>query len=236
MIEIPEQGDDQHGLWADLIALAEAQKGSWTLIGAQMVALYAWDAGVESRPSEDADVLANVRMATNATREVTGFLRERGYEPEDSLTDVVHRFMRENAEIDVLAPDGLGPRSDITTIPGRHTIEVPGGSQALSRTELVSVRSREITGELPRPNLLGAILIKTRAIEVDDVPDAQRTDVALLLELVEDPDFLRADVRRSEQSWLRRHEYFADPDHPQWLQFEANDRERVALVYRRLVA
>jgi hypothetical protein len=235
MIEIPEQGDDQHGLWADLIALAEAQSGSWTLIGAQMVALYAWDAGVESRPSEDADVLANVRVATNATREVTGFLRERGYEPEESLTDVVHRFMRENAEIDVLAPDGLGPNSDTTTVPGRHTIEVPGGSQALNRTELISVRSREIAGELPRPNLLGAILIKARAVEVDDVPNAQRADLALLLELVDDPDALRSDLRKSERAWLRRHEYLSDPDHPQWLEFEARDPEKAALVFRRLI-
>lgn len=219
----------------DLIALAEAQSGSWTLIGAQMVALYAWDAGIESRPSEDADVLANVRVTTSATRDVAGFLRERGYEPEESLTNVVHLFTRGNAEIDVLAPDGLGPKSDITTIPGRHTIEVPGGSQALGRTDLVSVRTREIAGELPRPNLLGAILVKVRAIEVDDVPNAQRADLALLLELVDDPDVLRSELRNSERGWLRRHEYLADPDHPQWLEFEARDPEQAALVFRRLI-
>lgn len=219
----------------DLIALAEAQSGSWTLIGAQMVALFAWDAGIESRPSEDADVLANVRVTTSATRDVAGFLRERGYEPEESLTNVVHLFTRGNAEIDVLAPDGLGPKSDITTIPGRHTIEVPGGSQALGRTDLVSVRTREIAGELPRPNLLGAILVKVRAIEVDDVPNAQRADLALLLELVDDPDVLRSELRNSERGWLRRHEYLADPDHPQWLEFEARDPEQAALVFRRLI-
>lgn len=219
----------------DLIALAEAQSGSWTLIGAQMVALYAWDAGIESRPSEDADVLANVRVTASATRDVAGFLRERGYEPEESLTNVVHSFTRGNAEIDVLAPDGLGPKSDITTIPGRHTIEVPGGSQALGRTDLVSVRTREIAGELPRPNLLGAILVKVRAIEVDDVPNAQRADLALLLELVDDPDVLRSELRNSERGWLRRHEYLADPDHPQWLEFEARDPEQAALVFRRLI-
>lgn len=219
----------------DLIALAEAQSGSWTLIGAQMVALYAWDAGIESRPSEDADVLANVRVTASATRDVAGFLRERGYEPEESLTNVVHLFTRGNAEIDVLAPDGLGPKSDITTIPGRHTIEVPGGSQALGRTDLVSVRTREIAGELPRPNLLGAILVKVRAIEVDDVPNAQRADLALLLELVDDPDVLRSELRNSERGWLRRHEYLADPDHPQWLEFEARDPEQAALVFRRLI-
>lgn len=235
MIDVPELGDDHHALWVDLIALAEAQSGSWTLIGAQMVALYAWDAGIESRPSEDADVLANVRVTTSATRDVAGFLRERGYEPEESLTNVVHLFTRGNAEIDVLAPDGLGPKSDITTIPGRHTIEVPGGSQALGRTDLVSVRTREIAGELPRPNLLGAILVKVRAIEVDDVPNAQRADLALLLELVDDPDVLRSELRNSERGWLRRHEYLADPDHPQWLEFEARDPEQAALVFRRLI-
>jgi hypothetical protein len=39
---------------------------------------------------------------------------------------------------------------------------------------------------LPRPNLLGAILVKTRAIAVDDAKDSQRIDVAFLLTLVED--------------------------------------------------
>jgi hypothetical protein len=59
--------------------------------------------------------------------------------------------------------------------------------------------------------LLGALLIKIRAIAVDDQPEAQRRDVAFLLSLVDDPEPLISDLLESERRWLRRHPYFADP-------------------------
>ena len=43
---------------------------------------------------------------------------------------------------------------------GWRTVEVPGGSQALQRTEMVEVRVGRISGMIPVPNLLGAILVK----------------------------------------------------------------------------
>src|SRR5204863_439110 len=74
------------------------------------------------------------------------------------------------------------------TVPPAHTVQVPGGTQALRRTELVSVRLGRRRGTLPRPNLLGAILVKTRAVDIDDVPENQRLDLALLLSFVDDAD------------------------------------------------
>ena len=64
---------------------------------------------------------------------------------------------------------------------------MPGGSQALRRTELIEVAVGDTRGVLPRPDLLGAILVKTRAIAVDDAKDSQRLDVAFLLTLVPRP-------------------------------------------------
>lgn len=58
---------------------------------------------------------------------------------------------------------------------------VPGGTQALRRTELVEVAIGAHRGQIPRPSLLGALIIKARAVEVDDVPENQREDVAFLL-------------------------------------------------------
>ena len=62
-IEIPELGDALHDPWVDLIDLGR-QSVPWTLISAHMVALYAWEAGLVARPSNDVDVLVNVRVAT----------------------------------------------------------------------------------------------------------------------------------------------------------------------------
>ncbi|MEX0674759.1 MAG: hypothetical protein WD067_08285 [Gaiellaceae bacterium] len=216
--------------------MAEAFPGWWTVVGAHMVALYAWEAGLSPRPSNDVDVLVNVRLAANGTEEISRYLRARDYDPEISRNGLAHLFKRGTAQIDVLAPDGLGARAKITTVPPNRTVRVPGGTQALSRSRPIEVRSRDVEGLVPRPSLLGAILIKIRAISVDDLPDAQRADVALLLRLVQDPDELAREISRAERGWLRSHVYFADPADDHWDAFETDDREQSALVYRRLLA
>jgi hypothetical protein len=231
-IEIPELGDTRHAMWLALIGLAR-QPFAWTLIGAHMVALHAWEAGLQAQPSADADVLVNARVVA-ATRDVTAFLLAQGYELTDiSFTDVAHRFSREGVEIDVLAPDGLGERADISTVPPTRTIHVPGGWQALRRSERVEIQWRSVVGEVPRPDLLGAILIKVRAIAVDDAPAAQQADLALLLSLVLDPDPLADEGARAERRWLQRHRYFADPNDPVCA-FNRSAAERGATVFRRL--
>jgi hypothetical protein len=219
-----------------LIDLAAAYTDKWTIIGAHMVALYAWEAGVTSRPSEDVDVLVNVRLAADGTEKVSRFLRDRDYELEITDSRLAHVFRRGAAQVDVLAPDGVGERANTRTLRPLRTIKVPGGTQALNRSSLIEVQSRDVRGSLPRPNLLGAILVKVRAIERDEVPNAQRSDVALLLQLVRDPDELASDLSRTEKGWLRRHEYFADLGDPTWDGFHAEDPEQAALVFRRLIA
>lgn len=89
--------------------------------------------------------------------------------------------------VDVLAPEGLGPRTDLTTTPPGRTLQVAGGTQELERTELLPVVFGDQQGFVPRPSLLGAIIGKAVAVDVHDVPDAQRLDLALLLSLVDDP-------------------------------------------------
>jgi hypothetical protein len=232
-IAIPELGDAQPALWLDLFELAGGRV-RWTLIGAHMVALYAWEAGLVPRPSADVDLL-DVRLVANATEALSRELLTRGYELEDvARSGLAHHFVRGEAEIDVLAPDRVGPRTPTTTIPPARTVKVPGGTQALERTELVEATSRGVTGTLPRPNVLGATLVKLRAIAVDDLPGAQRADVALLLGLVHDPDPLVADLTRTERAWLRRHSYFADVSTPEWDEIDVPDAELSSTVFRRL--
>lgn len=40
-------------------------------------------------------------------------------------------YQRDGVSIDVLAPEGLGSRTDLTTTPPGRTLQVPGGTQAL---------------------------------------------------------------------------------------------------------
>jgi hypothetical protein len=99
-----------------------------------------------------------------------------------------------HVRLDALGPDDVGSHISLQTVQGARTVEVPGGSQALGRTEVVEIRVGKSSGAIPVPVILGAILVKVRAIEVDDVPQAQRADVAFLLSLVEDPDPLAIEI------------------------------------------
>lgn len=234
MIEIPELGDDFHQMWVDLIELSVQARVPWTLIGAHMVALHAWEAGRDPiRPSEDADVLVDVRAVSKGTERLSSALIDLGYEL-DGVTPqgIAHRFRRGQVRVDVLAPDGIGERASVRTVGRARTVRVPGGTQALRRSEPQDVKSRSKRGAVHRPDLLGAILVKVRAIAVDDEPDAQRQDVAFLLSLIRDPQPLIDDLSSKERTWLRRHRYFGDPGSPCWLGLEAS--EEGSLAFRRL--
>ncbi len=114
-----------------------------------------------------------------------------------------------------------------------RTVRVAGGTQALRRSSPVEAQTRGVTGAVPVPNLLGAILVKARAIDVDDVPDAQRADVAFLLSLVKDPEPLLHDITRAERGWLRHHtDTLGDLANPCWR--EIDNAEDGLLVFRRL--
>ncbi len=214
--------------------LAEAVQG-WTLIGARMVELHAAEhQQVVPRVSFDADALADARDHSG-TRRVSRALRRMGYElDEPSALGLGHVFRRDPVEIDVLAPDGLNSRERRITIPPAHTVEVPGGTQALRRTELVAVRVGRRRGHIPRPNLLGAILVKTRAVGVDDAPDDQRADLALLLSLVEEPDALAAELVGRERSWLRRRTEMDVAASPWWQSLSQDARQRGLSAFRTL--
>ena len=237
MIRIISVDAQDEQSWQALLELRERYPQGWTLIGARMVTLYALEHGrTPPRFSLDADALVNVRLIPRGTERFARLLLDLGYELIDiSSFGHGHRFRRGHVLIDVLAPDGLNSVSRRVTVPPLHTVEVPGGSQALRRTEVVEVELGRQRGALPRPSLLGAILVKTRAIAVDEAKDGQRLDTAFLLTLVADPDGLAAALRPSERKWLRAHRELNDPDRP-WWRAQGDQREWGLFVLRRLIA
>jgi hypothetical protein len=234
MISIPELGDDVHAMWTELIRLAGSAPAPWVLIGAHMVALHGWARGRDQiRPSKDGDILVDVRAVTDATARMSEALLDLDFDLDGISPDGIgHRFVRGALRLDVLAPDGLGERANVRTTAGARTVRVPGGSQALRRRQTVDITTRGHGGSIPIPNLLGALLVKIRAIEVADEPQAQRRDVGFLLSLVEDPDTIAQEMSASERGWLRRHSYLADPGDNSYSGIvEARD---AAIVFRRL--
>ena len=222
-------------VWPALIELSNSTRPEWTLVGGQMVALHAAEhAAVPLRVSRDIDVVVNARIVARALRQFVAGLESSGFELAGASPDgVAHRYIREGTSIDVLAPEGLGRRANLTTTPPGRTIQTPGGTQALDRTELVPVEYGDEHGLVPRPSLLGAIVVKAAAVAVDDAPMAQELDLAQLLSLVPDPAAMAAATTKKDRSRLRAAK-IADDTHPVWsvLDLEAADRARLA--YRAL--
>jgi len=237
MIVLPSEGADELALWHTLLDLADSADG-WTLIGARMVELHAAETGRQlMRTSLDGDVLADARRRPNPVRRVAQLLIAEEFRLEDpSYMGVGHTFVKGNVEIDLLAPEHLGPGSERAreTSPGIRTVEVPGGRQALGRTERVAVRAGTREGLIPRPDLLGAILIKARAVDVDDRPDNQRSDLAVLLSLVLDPTGLIPQLQGQERSWLRRRRELDDVGAAAWRGLRPDEVQRGLVALRAL--
>lgn len=214
MITLPRLSDAAEDGWRTLFQLFERHGDGWTLIGAQMVALYAFEHGVPApRASLDFDVLANVRMVSaGSTKQLARTLLELDFDLDEPDPDgLSHRFRRGDVIIDLLAPDGLGARADRTTIPPAHTLMVKGGTRALETSETVDVALRDTTGRVRRPDLLGAVVVKAAAVDVDDVPRAQERDLAFLLSLIADPRDLQPALGDKRQ--LRRRSDLLDRYH-----------------------
>lgn len=235
MIVLEPASDHQRDLWHVLFDLAEENE-HWTLIGARMVELHAARASrTMGRASRDADALANARRRPNPVQAIAQILEAKGFELRPpSVFGVGHEYRRGAIEIDLLAPEGLGKGSERarTTSAPYHTVEVPGGSQALRRTEWVEVEVSGRQGKIPCPNLVGAILIKARAVDVDDRPDDQRRDLALLLSLVDDPRPLREELSAEERSWLRNRRELDDPNALFWRELAPELAQRGLAAYR----
>ena len=211
-ILISPSTDEASRLWGIALDLAEAfgAEEDWSLIGGLMVQLHGLQHDDDPRPTVDIDVLGNSRRRPATTERLAQILIDRGGEvamPPRSEKKLGYRFEIDGEIVEILGPDGLS--SDPDTVYGLTTFQVPGGTQALGRTETVLV---SLAGAAPRklrrPNLLGAILIKARAVEQKrpEKFDSDRQDLIRLLSYVEDPRGLAAQdgLKDSEKRWLRK--------------------------------
>lgn len=198
-------------LWATVLEIAEILGADtrWSLIGGLMVQLHGFEHGMGARPTMDIDLLGDARRSPQVTETIARMLVERGAElamPPRGDHRLGFRFELGGETIDVLAPDGL--RREPKTIGKYLTLQVPGGTQALLRTEkvLVSLDGKQPI-EVRRPSLLGAILVKARVVVTKrrGKRGSDRQDLIRLLSLVEDPRALAVSerIKKTEKRWLR---------------------------------
>ncbi|MFT6290730.1 MAG: hypothetical protein ACJAR2_001321 [Ilumatobacter sp.] len=232
-VRLPTLAGHDDELWDTLIELSDVRPGEWTLIGGQMVFLHGIEHGATPpRISTDLDVVVNARIAGRPVAAFAAGLEDLGFEQDGISPDgIAHRYRRNRVTIDVLAPEGLGERTDLTTTPPGRTLQVPGGTQALERTELVPVATATRSGHVPRPSLLGAVVGKAMAVAVDDAPNAQRLDFVFLLSLIDDPFDLADRLTTKDRQRLRARKELIEGEHRVWneLDTDARDRARTAL-------
>lgn len=223
-IALPPLGDPVDELWEVLLDLGERLSLPWALIGGQMVLLHALEHGVvPPQVSQDGDVLADIRAAPDGLAQVVAELESIGFVSAGmSPEGVAHRYRRSGRHpkrpvmIDVLAPEGVGPRAKLTTTPPGRTVQVPGGTQALARTERVTIEVGARIGTVPRPTLLAAVVGKAAACGLPEDVSRHLRDLALLCALIDDPFSAAGELDRADRRRLRLAAALDDPDHPAW--------------------
>jgi hypothetical protein len=207
-IRIDALDADTMALWRTVAKVAQAlddDRMRWSLVGGLMVALYAAESGQIARPTVDIDILGDARQRPSGTEWVTARLQEdlgaSRHEISGLDTEKGFRFEVDGQIVDVLAPEGLGRPA--MTDGQLRTIQIPGGSQALRRTEIIVIVVDEQRVRVRRPTLLGAILLKARSLLVHSRPEDQRQDLITLLGLMTDPRAATETLTPAERRWLR---------------------------------
>lgn len=211
--------------WTAIGRLATAtDTRTWAVVGGQMVAIHATVWGVEvPRATDDGDIVVDVRTFTrSALREVADALVADGFDSEQSPEGIV-RFMKGDAKIDLLAPDGLGA-DPVETGKGR-VVQAPGATQAIERAETIIVELANERFAIRTPNLLGAIVAKSAA--ATEVVSATRFDnekherdlATLLMCAAHDPmlqQHAAAMTKKDRQRLTAACRAFHDDAHPCW--------------------
>ncbi len=199
----------QKQCWHALMDLYERVASGWTLIGGQLVHPHCAERGVSpTRPTRDIDTVVDVRASPTMLATFTGALQAVGFAAETSADGLQHRWRRDLAQIDVLIPEGVGERAAARAgAGGAPTLAAPGTTQALSRSEPVSILAAGRTGTVRRPNLVGALVGKAAArteIASDRASARHCTDFVVLAGLISARDFQEAGLTAMDRTRLRK--------------------------------
>jgi hypothetical protein len=240
-IRIELSDPDAMELWRAVAKIAGVLGSDrrWCLVGGLMVALFAIEAQQAQRATTDIDVLADARARPSGTTWATRRLVTLGAalrEPQTFKQEHGFRFDFDGQIVDVLAPDGLGA-AGATTMGGLQTLQIPGGTQALNRIEIVEIVVDDNAVTLRRPTLIAAILLKARSLRVHSRTDDQRHDLVTLLSLLDDPRAARTQITTKEIGWVRSISGRLSIDDPTFQEsFETSRLRAARAAYRVLVS
>ena len=195
LVEISDLTEGQAQSWKGLLAVAALVPKGWCLVGGQMVHRHCWECGeFPNRPTDDADTVLDVRAHPNMLTVFTEALSRVGFRSDgESWEGHQHRWVRDQAQIDVLIPRTLGERARLRKeVTGGTTLETPGAQGAIDRSEPISVNVDGVSGVIHRPSLLGALVMKSAGycVTQDRYRDRHLIDIAVPCSLLRASDVL----------------------------------------------
>jgi hypothetical protein len=159
------------------------------------------------RPTNDADTVIDVRADPTILHTFTRTLTDLGFTSAGiSPEGRQHRWVRDQASIDVLLPEGIGERAgERLGVTGSPTLSTAGGTQALQRSETVPVSVDGRARFVSRPNLVGALVVKAAAHSNHNDRDSRRhrRDFVVLAGLITASDFAVEDLNKTDRRRLR---------------------------------
>jgi hypothetical protein len=208
-VALPAMGEAQKQSWHALMDLYERLDSDWTLIGGQLVHLHCAERGATSvRPTNDADTVLDIRTVPQMHETFTAVLRDLGFSPEISGEGIQHRWRKGLAQVDVLIPEGVGQRAARRPgAGGAPTVSAPGTTQALERSDPVTVLVSGRVGTVLRPRLVAALIGKAAArTEISSDRKAERhcVDFVILAGLISAVDFRDVTLTKKDRDRLRR--------------------------------
>ena len=228
-VRVTPASEHEARLWETTLQLERIFRDlQWVIVGAQMVMLLEQEAGrMSGRTTGDVDALIDVRAIANGTQLAAHRLIEAGFQPD---AEHPYRFERGSSQVDLLAPDHLGDRANLTLVPPGSATEVPGGTRALGTLRRLDVNIASVgSGQLPVPTLAGALAIKLRAWEArHEQRDVE--DLVRLLSLITDIDDVRRNLKAAERAALGRIAPLRDPKDRAWRVTDDPDDARTAFL------
>ncbi|MFJ5984504.1 hypothetical protein [Lentzea sp. NPDC092896] len=207
-VKLPIMPDTQAAAWSVILKFEDSLDCHWSLIGGQMVAFTCTEHGYpEHRATDDGDIILGVWLDRTAFRQAISLLSTHGFAEDRTSDDYGYRYRRDAyTTIDLLLPEGIHEQKTApTTSSNRSGLEVPGGNQALIRSERVPVQLGTTTGFVRRPNLLGALVAKSAAAVTDTRdPDRHKEDIAVLGQIALTAGAYRSMQRESKGKDRRR--------------------------------
>lgn len=194
---------ESEAAWAGVLDLAAVCADGWSLAGGQAVFVQtALRGSVPDRPSTDADLVIDLRADPGASRKLTDALREIGFDAtRRDGNGRMHRWVRGDAQIDVLQPRHLGDRiENRLNKQGLETIGAPGAQHLLSRTEMVEIRLGGKAAEVRTPTALGIVVAKAAGFQ-EIIHDPYR--VRHLADVLTVGPLVRASELRNEKPYTK---------------------------------